>query len=77
MPVQFFYEVNSHESQGGMCSFLPLPGLLPHPPTPDAGPHTLGYGKRSEGRTLLSLIYSSPPRQLKYFLEEVFIQSMP
>lgn len=31
----------------------------------------------SEGHTSLSLIYSSPPTYLKYFLKEAFIQLMP
>lgn len=71
--MQFFSEVNAPESQVGMCTFLSLlASLLSY-----AGPHTLGYGKGSEGHTLLRVIYSSLPSQLKYFLKEVFIQLMP
>ena len=71
--MQFFSEVNSLESQVGMRTFLSLLASLPS----YTGPHTLGYGTGSEGHTLLRVIYSSPPSQLKYFLKEVFIQLMP
>lgn len=73
VPMQLFYEVSS---QGVKVEFVYLSFPIPSASHPHPTLHTLGYKKRSEGHTSLSLIYSSPPSQLKYFLKEVFIQLM-